>query len=209
MLESILEPFRDTSSDLRVPELNSDLRTPAPDALDRVACSIHEAHSIYTVVDSLIYTFLLPSVPRASLSASETRTSTPRCCRTRSANTETWRLRTTQPPFRCYTGAIISGSSVLQVFVRVQYEESDLDLYVEESKAHLVSLCLKNLGYSRLVFGVGTKDSLDPGDGYPGKTETKRVDTFVHQESRRIVQLINTVREPIFAILQFHSSTYR
>ena len=104
MLESILEPFRDTSSDPRVSELNSDLRTPAPDASDRVACSIHEAHSIYTVVDSLIYTFLLPSVPRASLSASETRTSTPRCCRTRSANTETRRLRTTQPPFRCYNG---------------------------------------------------------------------------------------------------------
>ena len=105
------------------------------------------------------------------------------------------------------TGAIISGSSALQIFARVHYDESDLDLYVEETKAYSVSLCLSGLGYSRLESNIATKDSLDPGDSYPGKTEIERVETFRHHESERIVQLINTVREPIFAVLQFHSST--
>jgi hypothetical protein len=107
------------------------------------------------------------------------------------------------------TGAIISGSSALQIFARVHYDESDLDLYVEETKAYSVSLCLSGLGYSRLESNIATKDSLDPGDGYPGKTEIERVETFRRHESERIVQLINTVREPIFAVLQFHSSTSR
>ena len=76
------------------------------------------------------------------------------------------------------TGAIISGSSALQVFARVHYDESDLDLYVESSRSLMVSSCLINLGYSKLETTIGTKDGLDPRDGYPGKTEIQQVESY-------------------------------
>jgi hypothetical protein len=104
------------------------------------------------------------------------------------------------------TGAIISGSSVLQVFAWVHYDESDLDLYVEASRSQPVSSCLINLGYSRLETNIGMKEGLDPGDGYPGQTEIQHVETYGTDASNRIIQLINTLREPVFAILEFHSS---
>ena len=107
------------------------------------------------------------------------------------------------------TGAIISGTSALQVFAWVHYDESDLDLYVESSRSPMVSSCLINLGYSKLETTIGTKDRLDPGDGYPGKTEIQQVESYRKEGWNRIIQLINTVREPVFAILQFHSSKTR
>ena len=91
------------------------------------------------------------------------------------------------------TGAIISGSSALQVFAWAHYDESDLDLYVEASRSQIVSSFLINLGYSKLETTIGMKDGLDPGDGYPGKTEIQQVESYRKEGWNRIIQLINTV----------------
>ncbi|KAF8347121.1 hypothetical protein F5887DRAFT_882091, partial [Amanita rubescens] len=104
------------------------------------------------------------------------------------------------------TGAIISGSSALQAFTREQYDDSDLDVYVEDTKRDIVHSILERMGYSRLESNIGTKDSLDPNDGYPGKTEILHVVTYVKSRSNRVVQVIYTSKAPIFAILQFHST---
>ncbi|KAF8333315.1 hypothetical protein F5887DRAFT_922077 [Amanita rubescens] len=104
------------------------------------------------------------------------------------------------------TGAVISGSTALQAFARVQYDDSDLDLYVDRSRTGPVRTFLTILGYARLELSRGTNDSLEEGDGYPGKTEINSVDTYVKKGCDRIIQLIGTERDPVFAILQFHST---
>ncbi|KAF8324800.1 hypothetical protein F5887DRAFT_902136, partial [Amanita rubescens] len=105
---------------------------------------------------------------------------------------------------------IISGSSVLQVFAREKYEESNLDLYVEETKSATVHDFLTRMGYRKLESSIiATKEALEPEDDYPGKTEIQRVMTYSSSTSDRQVQLIQTSREPTLAVLQFHSITKR
>lgn len=106
------------------------------------------------------------------------------------------------------TGAIISGSSALQAFARVQYDESDLDLYVKETKEDDVNFFLNGLGYSKLESNIATKEGLDPEDGYPGKSEILQVASYTRASSHRVVQVIYTLNAPILAVLQFHSSEF-
>jgi hypothetical protein len=104
------------------------------------------------------------------------------------------------------TGAIISGSTALQFFARETYGDSDLDIYVEDNNSNMSLSCLMNLGYNVLPNAIGTKDGLEPGDGYPGELEIEKVITLVKQGNARFVQLVCTRREPVLAVLQFHSS---
>ena len=45
------------------------------------------------------------------------------------------------------TGALVSGSQVIQFFSCTQYAESDLDLYVHYNEAEYMAMCLVDLGY--------------------------------------------------------------
>ncbi|KAF8339457.1 hypothetical protein F5887DRAFT_889107, partial [Amanita rubescens] len=47
------------------------------------------------------------------------------------------------------TGAIISGSTAFQAFARIQYDDSDLDLYVHCTKAAIVQTFLATLAYDQ------------------------------------------------------------
>jgi hypothetical protein len=104
------------------------------------------------------------------------------------------------------TGAIISGSTALQFFARDTYCDSDLDIYVEDTKSQIAQLFLTSLGYKILQNAIGTNDGLEPGDGYPGELEIEKVITLVKPGIAQFVQLVCTKREPVVAILQFHSS---
>jgi hypothetical protein len=104
------------------------------------------------------------------------------------------------------TGAIISGSTALQFFARETYGDSDLDIYVEDTKWKSALSCLTNLGYKVLPNAIGTNDGVEPGDGYPGELEIEKVITLVKGGIARFIQLICTKREPVLGVLQFHSS---
>src|SRR6266550_8016358 len=54
------------------------------------------------------YTVSLSPTSEYHSECDRSRTSTPRCCRTRSANTESQRLRPMQPLFRCYTANMLA-----------------------------------------------------------------------------------------------------
>src|SRR6266550_4147938 len=70
------------------------------------------------------------------------RTSTPRCCRTRSANTESRRLRPMQPPFRCYNVILLRGlehlSSYHPLYNRIHLVDLVIFLYQKYRKTMLM-----------------------------------------------------------------------
>ncbi|KAK7444812.1 hypothetical protein VKT23_015129 [Stygiomarasmius scandens] len=108
------------------------------------------------------------------------------------------------------TGAVISGSTALQFFSRIRWEESDLDIYVEHSSGYIVALFLIAIGYGFQPINkqkptiadaydqVDLTNFYDDGRGFAG------VFNFERRMAR--IQLITATYSPIDIILNFHST---
>ncbi|KAF9523241.1 hypothetical protein CPB83DRAFT_878066 [Crepidotus variabilis] len=107
------------------------------------------------------------------------------------------------------TQMIISGSTALQFFERVQYPDSDLDIYVEHDHKEEIVAWLLQIGY---VFEPRRNMSLreemasavtTPLDGYLGMVN---VYNFYKNKPERKIQLITSYRSPLHIILRYHST---
>ena len=128
------------------------------------------------------------------------------------------------------TGTLISGSTALQLFDRVTYSESDLDLYVEHRFSRALAEWLLEIGYtyaplpeSENVRSLEEAFKRNPpkrphvpdmfsGDivfGSAGEDYFKApfVFSFEKQNPYRKIQLITSLQAPLQRILSFHSST--
>lgn len=103
------------------------------------------------------------------------------------------------------TGAIVSGSTALQLFERTCYEESDLDLYVNIESVGEVYGWLSEAGF-RKIEQDEAKQRMVIGDSYPMVDEIKKVEGYATVSSSKIVQVITTKKSPVLAVLKFHSS---
>ena len=112
------------------------------------------------------------------------------------------------------TRAIISGSTALQFFARTRYDNSDLDIYIPKGS-------LKKGADWLLAHGYESEKRIpapeDPEDLFPNACaetperydcldEIVGVYSFKKGNPSKVVQLVATRREPIYAILDFHSS---
>ncbi|KAF9456065.1 hypothetical protein BDZ94DRAFT_1276577 [Collybia nuda] len=122
------------------------------------------------------------------------------------------------------TGMLISGSTALQFFDRSEYEESDLDLYVEHRYAALIGKWLQRIGYTFVAreqhqssaFDGAHSDTpsgnhVDQGifssslEGYFGRG-VAGVFNFHKFFPDRKIQLITSLYSPLEVILHFHST---
>jgi len=116
------------------------------------------------------------------------------------------------------TGALISGSTVLQFFDRSYYPESDLDIYVRFDCRRDIALWLEKKGYTMQPYaknpGANLCDVLDemtmqPSDDpfYPGSFIILE---FLKNRGdiKSKIQLLLANDCPIASILRFHSSEY-
>lgn len=114
------------------------------------------------------------------------------------------------------TGALISGSTALQFFARTRYDDSDLDLYVNQDRVEKVLDFLKDAGYT-YVPRTGQAASLEaqlkaPPRKLEPEEEYNRAgfrDLFEFTKEKKIIQVITAEDTPMKLILQFHSSTRR
>lgn len=102
------------------------------------------------------------------------------------------------------SGGIISGSTALQFLDRRAFNtSSDLDLYVHRQQSPIVQAWFQTQGFSE----VSPEHALvDAGAHYRQSNEIVSVVNLKLDVSSRIIQLISTKRDPIFAVLSFHSS---
>ncbi|KAF8736862.1 hypothetical protein AX14_013794 [Amanita brunnescens Koide BX004] len=107
------------------------------------------------------------------------------------------------------TTAIISGSTALQFFARTRYDNSDLDIYIPEGSLEKGADWLLAHGYEsekRIPAPEDPKDPFPTLEGYDCTDEIVGVYNFKKGNPSKVVQLIATRREPIYAILDFHST---
>lgn len=118
------------------------------------------------------------------------------------------------------TGALVSGSTALQLFLRERYPESDLDVYVRKDAFEEVARWVFAQGY--IFIPSQSQDALfevaisqeEVADEYDFEEYiTFNVLTFVkplqtHPEQQLKVQIIGAVHTPMENILKFHSSTF-
>ncbi|TFK62845.1 hypothetical protein BDN72DRAFT_741317, partial [Pluteus cervinus] len=97
-----------------------------------------------------------------------------------------------------YAGALISGSAALQLFERVNYPNSDLDIYVQEDRCNGLLAWLDN----RYLLKSANRWNTD--DDRPGRAISK-IYTFERNfhGQRSVVQLVVTCNSPLEAILEF------
>ncbi|KAJ7591811.1 hypothetical protein C8J56DRAFT_931784 [Mycena floridula] len=124
---------------------------------------------------------------------------------------------------RAKTGLIISGSTALQFFDRTLYEESDMDLYVQDSFCREVSHFLVATGYEfvpRDYQGLGKTldqvingrmdkkiDTAEPlGDEYDDDVTHGIARVFDFHLGERKIQLITAVKTPFDVIFRYHST---
>ena len=101
------------------------------------------------------------------------------------------------------TGGIISGSTALRFMDRATFFPTDLNIYVFLDKAIIIEEWLLHQGLTRSM----PEEEVDVADHYRKSSDIKGVHNFkVSIEASRIVQIILTRRNPILAILTFHSS---
>ena len=124
------------------------------------------------------------------------------------------------------TGAVISGSTVVQFFDRTTYPGSDLDIYVEHQYCRDVAWWLVSRGYEYKpsrpdqpksfvqAFKSWTREQIFPlflqledAAGYIGHGVDNLFD-FFKSGSERKIQLISARACPIEVILSFHSSMF-
>lgn len=116
------------------------------------------------------------------------------------------------------TGALISGSTALQLFDRSFYPESDLDVYVPTPWALRAGHFLLDEGYSftpstfqnaNFEHAVSVPQVMDAAARYDTFRGIAGVFTFEKEQSdggKVRVQIMVAVRSPIEVILGFHSS---
>jgi hypothetical protein len=125
---------------------------------------------------------------------------------------------------QAHSGALISGSNALQFLDRIYYENSDLDLYVEDKNREEVGVYLQKEGY-RFMPHEKQKPSFESpayqscettgfvhrstDDEIYGMRGVSGVYNFVKEGFPELkVQLISAVRSPLEVILSFHSSEF-
>lgn len=101
------------------------------------------------------------------------------------------------------TGGVISGSIVLQYLERVRFESSDLDIYVFRDKQADAVKWLQSHGLTRMT----SNRDVDVSEEYDVLEDVESVESFVVPDSLKIVQIISTRRNPVIAVLKFHSCT--
>ncbi|KAF9062417.1 hypothetical protein BDP27DRAFT_1427903 [Rhodocollybia butyracea] len=125
---------------------------------------------------------------------------------------------------QAYTGALVSGSIVLQYFSREEYE-SDLDVFCELSKCAELAQWLQRIGYE---YEASKKQKLGFNNEYrrvileqsqlrvihqpPDLPENEYrsdivIDVWNFSRNDNIIQLIALQCGPLEAVLSFHSST--
>lgn len=108
------------------------------------------------------------------------------------------------------TGGIISGSTALQYLDRARYENSDLDIFVNHSKCGILSEWLLNEGMRRVKNTLQpTSHNVHDGDDYSPLGEMHHVEEYevTQSDAARRIHLIATRKEPVLAVLNFHSCT--
>ncbi|THU90470.1 hypothetical protein K435DRAFT_601980, partial [Dendrothele bispora CBS 962.96] len=119
---------------------------------------------------------------------------------------ETIMFRTVQ----ALTGAVISGSTALQLFARVRWRESDLDVYVQHSTGYLMAIFFITIGYSfqpTARQGASISDAYDQfhlDEVYDDGRGFACVLNFQRGTSK--VQLVTAKYSPFDVILNFHST---
>ncbi|TFK62994.1 hypothetical protein BDN72DRAFT_902775 [Pluteus cervinus] len=88
------------------------------------------------------------------------------------------------------TGALISGSTAIQLFARAYFASSDLDIYVHHSELDVLVAFLMRTSYHAVIHS-----SNGYGRGF-------RVHDFIRNTSR--VQVIATRSDPLHTILEFN-----
>lgn len=114
-----------------------------------------------------------------------------------------------------HTGMIISGSTALQFFNRLVYDDSDLDIYVDHRHRESVAIWLRDIGYifkPTKRFGTKTLEEaifgLSPFEDNTGLQYWGAMSllNFEKESPQRKIQLITTDGTPITTVLNFHSS---
>jgi hypothetical protein len=105
------------------------------------------------------------------------------------------------------THAVISGSTALQFFDRTIYQGADLDLYLDSIYLGIWKSKVLAFGYKLVPRVEGTETPDD--SGYPCFEEIDTVDSFKHEGTNKVIQLMATKASPVRAILDFHSSEFR
>jgi hypothetical protein len=104
------------------------------------------------------------------------------------------------------TGAIVSGSTALQLFARTTFNDTDLDVYVERL-CYDDALRQMNVAGFHNITQDDSKLSYVMGDSYPFVDEIERIQGLVCDSNKeKIIQIIATKGSPITAVLNFHSS---
>ncbi|PFH52500.1 hypothetical protein AMATHDRAFT_189741 [Amanita thiersii Skay4041] len=108
------------------------------------------------------------------------------------------------------TGALISGSTALQLFERVNYPESDLDIYVPEVYRGFVPECLRDIGYrlsGRPQILGNFQDQADAGLASSESHQRGILGVYdMKKKQCGTIQLISVNDVPIKVILSFHST---
>ncbi|KAF8073360.1 hypothetical protein FPV67DRAFT_1666131 [Lyophyllum atratum] len=114
-------------------------------------------------------------------------------------------------------GMIVTGSTSLQLFARVEYEKSDLDIVVKHANAMDVGVFLSKAGYDfypsqyqETTFDASlAHPEMVERDTIPYKTKSVvAVYTFLHSDRAAKVQVITTHCAPVQVVLEFHSTTF-
>ncbi|KAF8701058.1 hypothetical protein AX14_000591 [Amanita brunnescens Koide BX004] len=116
------------------------------------------------------------------------------------------------PAFRTLlqtTGGIISGSVALQYLDRRTFQPADLDIYIVQDKWTEVIewlLCHGLVSVNAEDSELEGSEEVDVAEGYTGWSDIESVVDFNNKQTARTVQVISTKRNPVYAVLQFHSS---
>ncbi len=120
------------------------------------------------------------------------------------------------------TGALISGSTAISFFNDTNYAHSDLDIYIQSDRRHTLFTFLSKQGY-HFIPSMDVPLTLDtPLDEiectdclkvaydfleYDGET-INAVYSFQRDRNAKTVQVVATIQNPLYTILNFHSSEF-
>ena len=93
------------------------------------------------------------------------------------------------------TGAIVSGSTALQLFARTSFVDTDLDVYVEKTGYERALRHMQLSGFRRIEQDDSKLDAVI-GDSYPFVEEIERVQGMVTSGLKKVVQVIATNKSP-------------
>ena len=97
------------------------------------------------------------------------------------------------------SGGIVSGSTALQFLDRTAYSSSDMDIYVSSENCAILEHWLLDHGMKKI-----RNDSIEISE-YDRLREITSISDFQVPDSPKLIQLIGTKRNPVYAVLGFHS----